>query len=137
MAKVLIFNGYGNEIHTKEMEKIMLPLGYPRGRINEICNYIEKVAIKCDLNVYSEWEEFVELLKNNPENIYYFADFDETQYFIYDSEFGHHCKFKIVDVDTSRPWEIQEYDGAEYIQYLDYNVIDKEFNYCKLKEKVD
>ena len=38
----------------------------------------------------------------------------------------------IVDVDTTRPWAIESYDGAEYIQYLDYNIIDKNINFCEL-----
>ncbi|MBO5712035.1 MAG: hypothetical protein J6R47_04280 [Acholeplasmatales bacterium] len=41
----------------------------------------------------------------------------------------------LVDVDTSRPWTILEYDGSEYIQYLDFNVVDAESNYCKLKKE--
>ena len=28
----------------------------------------------------------------------------------------------------------REYDGAEFVEYLDYEVVDKEFNYFKLKE---
>lgn len=41
----------------------------------------------------------------------------------------------LVDVDTSRPWTILDYDGAEYIQYLDFDVVDVESNYCKLKKE--
>ncbi len=45
-----------------------------------------------------------------------------------------YCTYCIVDVDITRPWRIDEYDGSEGIQYLDYDVIDKEFNYCRLKD---
>ena len=41
----------------------------------------------------------------------------------------------LLDVDTSRPWTILDYDGAEYIQYLDFDIIDAESNYCKLKKE--
>lgn len=41
----------------------------------------------------------------------------------------------ITEVDTSRPWTILEYDSSEYIQYLDYDVINEKANYCRLKEK--
>lgn len=41
--------------------------------------------------------------------------------------------YYIFDVDTTRPWRITDYDGLEYVQYLDYIVIDEEFNYCELK----
>jgi hypothetical protein len=42
----------------------------------------------------------------------------------------------IVAVDESRPWTIAEgTDGSgEYIQYLDYEVINEELNYCKLEQ---
>lgn len=43
--------------------------------------------------------------------------------------------FSIEDVDTTRPWRITDYDGSEYIQYLDYDIVNKELNYCKLKDK--
>ena len=43
-------------------------------------------------------------------------------------------KIYVADVDTTRPWRIDEYDGWEGIQYLDYDVIDEEFNYCSLKD---
>lgn len=41
----------------------------------------------------------------------------------------------IVDVDTTRPWTISTYDGAEYVQYLDYQYIDKSINFCELPNK--
>jgi hypothetical protein len=37
----------------------------------------------------------------------------------------------IRTVDTSRPWLVSEYDGAEGIEYLDYKIINKEYNYGK------
>ena len=42
--------------------------------------------------------------------------------------------FIVEDVDTTRPWHFGEYDGSEYVEYLDYEVVDKEFNYCELKD---
>jgi hypothetical protein len=39
----------------------------------------------------------------------------------------------IIDVDVTRPWTIATYDGAEYIQYLDYVVVNEDINYCKYK----
>lgn len=40
---------------------------------------------------------------------------------------------RVVEVDTSRPWTIDDYDGAESILYLDYEVIDKNLNFVRLK----
>ncbi|MES9681860.1 hypothetical protein ABWK22_02845 [Gottfriedia acidiceleris] len=41
---------------------------------------------------------------------------------------------KVVEVDTSRPWLIDDYDGSESIKYVKYRVIDKELNYVELKD---
>lgn len=41
--------------------------------------------------------------------------------------------YEIKDVDASRPWTICEYDGYEYLQYLDYEIVDKNLNYGRLK----
>lgn len=38
----------------------------------------------------------------------------------------------VVDVDISRKWTIEKYDGAEYIQYLDYRVVNEAMGYCEL-----
>jgi hypothetical protein len=44
--------------------------------------------------------------------------------------------FFIIEVDTSRPWTIEvDNDGSNYIQYLDYQIIDSDTNYCKLNYK--
>ena len=44
--------------------------------------------------------------------------------------------FEIVDVDTTRPWCLEEYDDAEYIEYLDDVVcLDKEFNFYDKKRE--
>ncbi|MFO1442848.1 hypothetical protein KDN24_06420 [Bacillus sp. Bva_UNVM-123] len=37
----------------------------------------------------------------------------------------------IVEIDTTKPWTIEEYDGAEYIKYIEYEVLDEKLNYCK------
>lgn len=41
--------------------------------------------------------------------------------------------YEIKDVDTSRPWTIGEYDGSEYVQYMDYKMLDEKLNYGKFK----
>ena len=43
-------------------------------------------------------------------------------------------KFDLVNIDNSRPWTIEEYDGHQYIRYLDtkdYSIANKELNYFK------
>lgn len=43
-----------------------------------------------------------------------------------------HQYLSIEKVDASKPWTIDNYDGAEYIRYLVVEVVDPELNYCKL-----
>lgn len=38
----------------------------------------------------------------------------------------------VVEVDTSKPWCIDEYDGSEHIMYLEYEVLNKELNYVRM-----
>lgn len=57
---------------------------------------------------------------------------DDTRKYIYVREPAKSTT-QLVAVDISRPWTIEEYDGAEYIEYLDYDVVDKDYNYCKKK----
>lgn len=40
---------------------------------------------------------------------------------------------QIVEVDTSIPWSIEEYDGAEYIKKLEYEMIDEALNCIRFK----
>lgn len=50
------------------------------------------------------------------------------------TEFSSFNAFEIVDVDITRPWCIEEYDGAEYIEYLDDVIcLDKELNFYEKK----
>ena len=39
----------------------------------------------------------------------------------------------IDDVDVSKPWTIDCYDGAESVKTFDYEMIDKEINYVREK----
>ena len=41
--------------------------------------------------------------------------------------------YEVKDIDISRPWTIEEYDGSEYVQYMDYKIIDEKLNYGKFK----
>ena len=43
--------------------------------------------------------------------------------------------FTILDVDTKRPWIIDENDGVEYVVYIDsYDCIDESVNYHEVRE---
>ena len=42
---------------------------------------------------------------------------DSSMYYCYDMTMHSVSKISIVTVDTSVPWKINDYDGAEYIEY--------------------
>lgn len=72
---------------------------------------------QCRINIVDYIEEHGEFISKH-DNIYKLSN----------------SLYSIVDVDISRPWRITSYDGSEYVEYLDYNVVNKELNYCELKE---
>lgn len=39
----------------------------------------------------------------------------------------------VVEVDTSQLWSIQQYDGAESIYYLEYEVVREDINYIEMQ----
>lgn len=123
--KVLLFTGYGTNFVTPEMEKIMKKNTYPKNRIGEIIDYIEKNAITAKLEDY---DKLVEILKKNKNQIYKIVG-KTTKYIIWNDDIQWTCSFQIVEVDISKRWRIRDYDGAEHIEYLDYKLIDKEMNY--------
>lgn len=103
MLKVLIFPSYGNNKTSIELEDLMNKYPFPENRYNsEIIDFIEKTY----------------------PSIEYYPSLYTTNYQI-DNKL-----ISITEVDDNRPWKIEDYDGSEYIQYLDYNIIDKKSNYC-------
>ena len=100
--KVLLFRNYGSHDFDKELKRKLAQSKFPKNRVGKIIKYLEEPG---------------EVLLRY-DNGYWIKAYDEVYF--------------IAEVDTSRPWTILEYDGAEYIQYLDYDIIDKDMNYCTL-----
>lgn len=132
--KVLLFTAYGGYAATPQMKEILSKYENKgiRGRIGEIVDYVENNHVLYP-TIY-KLSEIEKEFENNKELIVKFEDLQKhgyQKYMIYrDIGYSGITTFSIVDVDTTRPWTIEEYDGAEYIQYLDENkLIDKELNY--------
>lgn len=126
--KVLLFTSYGGNGTTKDMRWLLKKYPFPKNRVGEIINYIENNAISLTK------ENIEDYLKTNKNHIGKLTENNNIYYYIYDEEINCLKSISIEDVDNNRPWKISEYDGSEYIQYLDYEIIDKELNYAKLKE---
>lgn len=100
--KVLLFANYGTHTFNNKVIKGMLAKKpKPKNRTGKIIELLEKQG---------------EIISH--QNGGYWIKTHDEFYFI-------------AEVDTSRPWTILEYDSAEYIQYLDYSIIDKDLNYCE------
>lgn len=126
--KVLLFTSHDCSIGTPKMREIMKKYVGIRCRVGEIIKYVENNR----LLFFDACEDAMNMAKSimndNNEAIVGFEGNQDGYY--YKSNEGYISSFSIIDVDTTRPWTIAEYDGAEYVQYLDEDkLIDKELNY--------
>lgn len=85
---------------------------------------IDKLPITCDEITDELFEEFRE-----NDNMLYIKDKNNEMYFKGNREI---YVIAIEEVNTSKPWRVNEYDGAEEIQYFNgVTVIDEETNECE------
>ena len=129
--KILLFTGYGGHAATPQMRKILNKYTWIRGRTGEVIDYVENNHV---LYQSSQFIEAEKELKNNRELIVKFEDEQKSEryqhYVVWNANFHRYSSFSITEVDTTRPWTIKEYDGSEYIEYLDeYEIEDEELNY--------
>ena len=126
--KVLLFTGYGDSIGTPKMKEIMKKTIGIRCRVGEIIEYVENNRL-----LFTDADEYSmniakSMMEDDKEIIVEFKNIQNRYY--YKSNEGYISSFSIIDIDTTRPWTIAEYDGAEYVQYLDEDkLVDKELNY--------
>ena len=129
---ILIFTGYGLSCVSKKIQNLLInkDLSFPFNRIisEEKLKEIQSKAKNVLDNSYDEINEsciirLIEHCDKLDRNFYFKSIYNNTLE-----------PFTIVEVDTSRPWKIENYDGAEYIQYLDYEIKYKDINYCDYKE---
>ena len=113
--EVILQNTHTPFTTTKEMRKLLDELGY--GSWNDFDARTDK--------------RIIDFIKENGR-----CEKDDDYSFCYlmgdENIYGFVGSLIIEDVNILRPWTIGEYDGAEGIQYLDYDVIYKDLNYCEL-----
>lgn len=101
--KIVLFKNYGSLKFDTELKEEFKKYNFLLCRTAELVSYIEeKGKMVCKSG-----------------NGYYYEIVNKYSYFI-------------EDVDITRPWAILEYDGNEYVQYLDYQIVDNNVMYCKL-----
>lgn len=104
--KIVLSNSYGSFMPNKKFQDFLLKKGYK--------NWWELKA-RTD-------EDVIQYVENNLHEDYLVAPLGEN-------EWEH---VSIVEVNTSIPWAIDHYDGAESIHYIKYEMVDKGLNYYKL-----
>lgn len=126
--KIIVFSNYGGlapDVVTDALDKQESMLS---NRSNQcIIDKLEKNAVLFDSNIHTEaW------FKKNCETLVFYSEAgdDKKDYLGYNKSHNMICHVSIATVDTSRKWCIEEYDGAEEIQYIEDMVcVDKDLNY--------
>ena len=134
--KVLLFIDYGPSYPTEEMQKIMDKYEFPYNRIGEIVEYIEnnsELVVDISASSLLKTKHHIGKLYCSLGDVYgCCAETNKPSWF---ASVNPISSIQIADVDTTRPWCIDNYDGKEYIKYLDYNVVNEDINYCKWKDE--
>lgn len=132
--KVLLFSGHEAEYPTEEMKKIMDKSEFPYNRIGEIVDYIEENSEEIvDYSAYSLLNTKKNIGKIRLSSNIYACCTKKKESELFGSNYPI-TTLAIVDVDITRPWTIDSYDGKEYIKYLDYDVVNEDINYCKWRD---
>ncbi|HDR4737038.1 TPA: hypothetical protein QCR36_004092 [Bacillus cereus] len=103
MIKVIIQPSFGTFKPKRDFERLIDKVGIPLWNIAGRVN-----------------EEYVKFVEENAKH----GVLEGTESWAY---------IKIVEVDISRPWTINDYDGQESIKYVDYKFINKHLNYVQFK----
>jgi hypothetical protein len=130
---VLIFTGYGASCLNKKVRKLLIDenLCFPYNRIISE-DKLKQIQLSAQ-NVLDDFSKD-DINKNQIIRLIEHCDKLDREFYYYNTSTNVIELISIVEVDTSRPWKIENYDGAEYIQYLDYEVKHKDINYCDYKE---
>lgn len=126
--KVLLFTGHDCGCGTPKMKEIMKKYTGIRCRVREVIEYIENNSLMFFCFDDESMKTAKEKMDSDNEIIITSKNCQGKYY--YKTDYSYITSFSIVDVDTTRPWTIEEYDCAEYIKYLDENkLVDEELNY--------
>ena len=140
--KVLLFTGYGESAYTKRMLEAAKSqtgrLADRTGKVVEIVEQAEVIKVTKE-NENDIFEELKNRLKKDTELILgvEFSNLNEEyckfiRYYIWDPDIKWVVEMAIIDVDTSKPWKIIDYDGAESIEYFQgVKILDQETNYAE------
>lgn len=125
--KMVLFTGHGGIYLNSELKKIFKDFSI-QNRIDAV-DYLQTHYEDADKDYYA----YLEQIKKKD----VIVKADEKTYLCWNVDNESICVYSIVDVDTTRPWTIEHYDGSEYVKYLEFKLIDEKYNYYKCKEWTD
>lgn len=117
---VLLFTGYGRTGFGGELGRLLEEKPYPTNRVGEVVEYLKGLTIE-----KQGWLPKFKALKNGEilrvsENVFYCGNDI------------HPAEMTLETVETSERWTIDEYDGSEYVEYLDrHELIDEGLNFWR------
>lgn len=114
--KVAIFNGYGESGFPDYIEEQIVEKSFPEYRCGSIINILESYPNEPNMDKYKNLK-VGEVLRYG--DIFYFGNS------------FHPVRCTIEEVDISKKWTIEEYDGVEGIEYLEFECLSEELNYYK------
>lgn len=134
--KIIVFSNYGGLMPDVVVDAFDKTESMLANRSNQgIIEKLKKNAVLFDSNIHTEaW------FKKNPKTLVLYSESGDGKkdYLGYNKEHNMICHVSIVVVDTSRGWYIEDYDGAEEIQYVnDMVCVDKEINYWVRRDGVN
>lgn len=137
MIKVALNGSYGNLAETKIIEEIIKNgTGSMIDRRITLAAKLEEVAV--DEETVGVDNIVPYLLKNKDAVIRAIGknsaegELPSVTYYTWDRYLNNLHKTKVQTVDTSKKWGIQEYDGAESVEYYEPKVVEEAYNFCTL-----
>lgn len=129
--KIAIYPDFGSIYIPKFMEKQLSNRKFVYNRIEmaEIIEKLEPTHEAITQEIYEAYKSnkpnelnFFDYIKGaNESHIIYVKDFENKPHFIY--------RIVVQEIDTSNIWRIDDYDGAEAIEYFsEPEIVDKDLN---------
>lgn len=123
IIRVAYFPDSGYEKTIAPIQKILNNATSEKWRI-DVAEYLDKLP--CNVNKKTILKHY-----NEKKQIYLKDSYNPNVVFILNTN-GSYSQINIESVDTSKCWKIDEYDGAESIEYFKKPIIiDKELNLCE------
>lgn len=131
--RVALFSGFGScDVPKRFHNKLVgLEIDSVPYRI-KLAEILDDLPLNCKNR--EEFEKKYKDLDSGKNGIFYvkYIDKDHEYIFVKDKSMTYPTEISIKDVDTSKPWRITEYDGAESLEiYAGIKVIDEQYNMCE------